>query len=231
MTINVHKKYGRFQVWSDWPPTIHSIKDIKSNQELVSFRRIKNSHKGINDYKNIKKLIAHSVDQGFLDEIAKLKNLEYLYLDTITAHNLSSLKNLNKLKILKLEGVRKAKSFKPLLEIKSLTSLFIENAKHLSDLEVFSNAHNLVALGVEGSMWTMQKIPTLKPLDNLKNLEALFMSSVQLKDKNLTYLKSNKKLYALECSRFAPKHSFTQLREFMPNLQCNWCDNYEIEEQ
>jgi hypothetical protein len=153
--------------------------------------------------------------------------LEYLEIQTLTAENLNPLADLEKLQILKLEGVRKANKFYS-LEKKSLTKLFIESAKDISYLSFLSHTHNLVVLGNEGGMYTKQKVDSLEPISCLSKLEALFMSSVQLKDKNLDYLETIPNLKYFGADRFAPKSSFESLRKNMPKLICNWCDNYEV---
>ena len=88
--------------------------------------------------------------------------------------------------------------------------------------------HNLIVLGVEGGMYTKQKIESLKPLSGLERLEALYMSSVQLEDKNLDYLSSIPNLKYFSSARFAPKPGFDSLRKNMPKLACAWCDNYNV---
>lgn len=227
--MNHNHKYGYAQNWNKWSDCVESVDNISENQEYVHFYRTKKSHKGISEFKNIKYLIAKQVDSDFLNEICKLKNIEYLNLEVVTANSLNLLSQLEKLNTLKIYGIRKADDFKSLIGLPSIRHLFIENAKHLHSLEAFSNAHNLVALGVEGGMYTNQKIDSLKPLEGLKNLEALFMSSVQLEDKYLGYLTSIPKLKFLDCARFAPKKRFEELKKLLPKLNCNWCDQYEIE--
>jgi hypothetical protein len=226
--MNFRYKYGFAQDWNKWPECVQLIKDLPGNQEYLSFYREKKSHKGISKFQKTKKLIAKQVNSDFLEEISMLKELEYLNLEVVTAENLNVLCNLKNLKTVKIYGVRKIDDFSPLMEIPSLENLFIENAKHLHTLDIFSDAHHIKALGIEGGMYTKQKIQSLKPLEGLKALEVLFMSSVQLEDKNLNYLATIPQLKALECDRFAPKGSFQELRKLMPKLSCGWCDQYEI---
>ncbi len=226
--MNPRYKYGSAQDWKKWPRCAHSLEDINANQKLVSFYREKASHIGISQFSKIEKLIAQQVNQDFLNEISNLHELAYLNIEVLTADDLSPLCKLPKLKILRLYGIRKAKDFVPLLNIDNLESLLIENAKNLYSLKIFTNAHNLKALGIEGSMWTKQKIESLEPLAGLKSLEALFMSSVQLKDKKLNYLAKIPNLKFLNCARFSSKREFDELKELMPKLQCSWFDRYEI---
>jgi len=223
--MNFDKKYRE---WQDWPECITSVNNVPINSKKVSFYREKNSHKSISEFSSIKKLLAKQVNQDYLNEISKLENLEYLEIQILTAEDLKPLADLKKLQTLKLEGVRKANEFCFLEKMESLTKLFIENSKNISFLSFLSKTHNLVALGIEGGMYTKQKIDSLEPISRLNKLEALFMSSVQLKDKNLDYLATIPNLKYLGAARFAPKSSFESLRKNMPKLICNWCDNYEV---
>jgi hypothetical protein len=217
-----------YREWQDFPDCTKSASDVPPNSETVFLYREKNSHRGISEAKSIKKLLAKQVDQEFLNEISKLINLEYLELEVITAENLEPLSNLKNLKTLKLDSVQKAEDFAFLENLPNLKRLFIQNAKHIKKLDFLSNLHNLIALGVEGGMYTKQKVDSVEPLKGLANLEALFMSSVQIKDKNLDYLSAIPNLGYFSCARFAPKSSFESLREKMPVLKCNWCDKYAI---
>lgn len=217
-----------YREWQNFPDCTKSAPDVPLNSEIVFFYREKNSHRGISEAKSIKKLLAKQVNQEFLNEISKLINLEYLELEVVTAENLEPLSNLKNLKTLKLDSIRKAEDFSFLGNLPQLKRLFIENAKHVYKLEFLSGMNNLIALGIEGGMYTKQKIDSIKPLSGLSDLEALFMSSVQIKDKNIDYLATIPNLKYFSCARFAPKSSFEALREKMPDLKCNWCDEYEI---
>lgn len=217
-----------YREWRSWPRSEVSLTAINESAETVSFYREKNSHRGIGRFTCIKNLSAKQVNQDFLNEICLLGKLECLEIEVITAEDLSPLTQLGKLKLLKLDSVRNAKDFQSLIAIASLRKLFIENAKHLDNIDFLGDAHNLIALGIEGGMYKKQKVASLQPLSGLKSLEALFMSSVQLGDKNLDYLSTIPNLKYLGSARFAPRSSFTSLRQLMPGLICNWCDAYEV---
>jgi hypothetical protein len=217
-----------FREWTEWPDCVTSVTDISEKSNSVHFYREKNSHKGIFEFKNITRLLAKQVNQKFLNEISELKNLEYLELETVTAETLGKLSELPKLRYLKIQGIRKASDFIKLLDIRSLEKLFIESAKNLRSIDFISSAQQLVVLGIEGGMYTNQKLDSVKPISGLANLEALYLSSVQLLDKNLDYLSSNPKLLYLSSARFAPKSSFDSLKTLMPNINCKWCDNYDV---
>ena len=225
----VQYKYRDIQKPNGWPGVTLNVDNVPLDARFADLARQKNSHRGIGDRVNLQRLRAVSVNQDFLGEICRLVNLEYLDIDgALTAEDLSPLSNLTKLSMLKIYGVRKATEFDVLLKLPRLRRLFIENAKHVHSLEFLHEAHHLVSLGVEGSMWTRQKIDSLKPLSGLSGLEALFLTSVQLAHKDLACLASIPNLKVLECARFAPRKEFARLRELMPELDCHWCDQYDI---
>lgn len=220
--------YGSLNIPDYFPDKTSSTNDISSDQKRLSFYRTKNSHQGISKYTELTHLCATQVNQDFLNEIVRLTNLKWLRLEGFTAEDLKPLKALINLETIFIISVSKAEDFSSLLKLPNLKNLYLENSKHMVDLEWLNEAHHLKSLGIEGSMYKNQKIPSLKPLQNLRSLEALFMSSVTLKDKKLTYLQNITKLQHFYSARFAPKKNFDELREVMPSLDCPWCDNYDI---
>ncbi len=153
--MNYDKHYRE---WQDWPECILSAKEIKNDMEIVNLYREKNSYNGIGEFKSIKKLCAKQVDQDFLIEIGELINLEHLEIEVLTSTNLNPLKQLKNLHYLKLTNVRKVTDFKPITGINSLRKLFIESAKYIESLDFLSDSHNLSVIGIEGGMYTKQKI-------------------------------------------------------------------------
>lgn len=218
----MHAAERDVQRWGEWERYANRLSDIPSGAARVLFYREGKSHRGIASFKHVTMLKARQVDQDFLNEIAQLHNLTYLEMDVVTAEDLAPLRHLARLKTLKLEGVRKASDFAELLKLPSMTKLFITNAKYVTDLSFLAKADRLESLGVEGSMWTEQKIDSLKPLSHLKSLQALFMTSVVLVDKTLTYLATIPNLRILDCADFAPAEQFKALRRLMPRLECQW---------
>ena len=217
----------------DWPEWFESgaathVDEVPAGCDRAVLYREKNSHKGIAARAGLRKLIASKVNQAFFDEICELKALQYLELNDLTIEVLEPIAGLHDLRTLKLSDVRKVECFDSVLKLPKLERLFIENAKHLTHLEFLADAHHLRSIGIEGSMWTMQKVATLEPLSGLSNLEALFMVSARLIDKDLSYLATCPKLRILQCARFAPKTRFEDLRRLMPDLECQWCECYEI---
>ena len=203
--------------------------DVPPGATFAGLGRDKASHRGIGARKSLTTLFASSIDQGYLDEIGELEALEYLWLGwPVTAKDLTPLTRLRRLRFLKLDSPRAVTDFAPLTALPALTHLFVENAKHMSGLEWLAPLKGqLTSLGIEGSMWTMQKVPSLAPLTGFA-FEALCMVSVQLADKDLTPLASCPNLRHLGCARFAPKPRFEELKALRPDIGCVWFDKYEI---
>ncbi len=203
--------------------------DIPESATLASLTREKASHRGIATRRSLTTLFASAVDQAYLDEICELEALEYLWLGwPVTAKDLSGLSRLTRLRVLKLDSPRNVTDFTPLTVLPSIERLFVENAKHMSSLDWLAPlGDRLAVLGVEGSIWTMQKVPSLAPLSGFA-FEALFLTSVRLADKDLTPLASCPNLAHLACARFAPKASFEALKALRPDIRCSWFDRYEV---
>lgn len=210
--------------WDEWRPLhVLSADQIPPEAERASLRREKKSHRGIGERRRLRHLVAGAVDQAFLDEICTLDGLERLDLMwPVTAADLSGLRNLRGLAHLGIDSPRNVTDFALLLELPALRRLFIENAKHLSDLDWLMEAHHLESLGVEGSIWTTQHLPGLKPLAGLRSLRGLYLTSVRLKDQDLSPLALCPQLQVLDCARFAPRAEFERLERLKPSLECDW---------
>ena len=199
--------------------------EVPPDQTCARVRRKGASHSGIGGKKALRELVAGAADQAFLDEIAELTDLEYLELEwPLTAMDLAPLRSLAKLRTLRIDSPRGIADFSPLLDLPLLDRLFIENAKHLHALDWLRPLKDrLVALGIEGSIRTPQRIASLAPLSGFA-LEALFLTSTRLDDQDLSPLATMPNLQILETGLNAPRRQFLALRESKPGLECRWFD-------
>jgi hypothetical protein len=214
------------QVRAHW---VERAADIPPGATFAGLGREKASHRGIGARKALTTLFAAAVDQDYLDEIGELEALEYLWLGwPVTARDLAPLTRLERLRFLQLDSPRNVADFAPLTRLPALTHLFIENAKHMDGLEWLAPlGGQLVSLGIEGSIWTLQKVPSLAPLAGFA-FEALCLTSVRLADNGLVPLAGCPNLRFLSCARFAPKARFEALKALRPDIRCSWFDKYEI---
>jgi hypothetical protein len=212
--------------WNEWGAIAREdAGGVPHDATRACVRRVKTSHRGIGERKALRDLIAGAADQDYLDEICTLEGLERLELAwPLTASRLDGLRALKNLRHLKIESPRNVTDFTPLLGLPSLRTLIIENAKHMADIEWLADAHHLEVIGIEGSMWTMQKVPTLRPLAGLAGMRAFFATAVRLGEKNLFPLAECPALEYLSCARFAPRKEFEMLQNLKPDLVCCWFD-------
>lgn len=210
--------------WEEWATfATTDAREVPLDAERALLHRVKTSHRGIGERQALKHLIAGSADQAYLDEICTITGLERLELEyPVTAKTLDPLRSLTRLRHLSIDSPRHVADFTPLLELPSLTTLLITNAKHLTDIVWLAEAHHLEVIGIEGSMWTDQKIPTLAPLAGLRGLRALLATSTRLGDRDLSPLADCPRLDFLGCARFAPREEFERLQQRKPDLVCTW---------
>jgi hypothetical protein len=202
---------------------VASPADIPPDATRARLRREKKSHKGISERKALRTLIAGAVDQAYLDDIAQLDGLEHLELAwPTTARDLRPLAALRQLRVLKIDSPRAVTDFTPILDLPALEVLLIENARHMADLDwLVPLRDRLTVLGIEGSMWTRQRIPTLAPLAGFA-VEALFLTATTIADRSLAPLCSMPNLNFLGTARNAPRAQFQALHAARPDLICDW---------
>ena len=206
-------------------PHFMSGEAVPMDAAYASLGREKASHKGIGKRTALRELSAHGANQAFLEEIACLTGLEYLDLGwPLTATDLAPLRALTNLRHLVINSPRSIADLTPLLDLTRLERLFIENAKHLHNLDGLRPLKDrLVALGIEGSIWTTQPIDSLAPLEGFA-VEALFLTNTKLGDQNLSPIATMPNIRFLGSGINAPRAQFFALRDAKPKLQCQWFD-------
>ena len=197
--------------------------DIPTSATKAWIDRQKLNYRGVGKRRTLRHLISGNVDQQFLAEIGELAHLERLELEwPMVAKDFAPLLKLEKLAFLSIDSPRNIRDFLPLLDLPALRTLIITNAKNMTDLEWLGEAHNLEVIGIEGGMWSPQKIPTLKPLAGLRSLKAFLGVSTKLADKSLVPLIECPRLEYLSIACVAPQSEFKGLKAAKPNLVCDW---------
>lgn len=199
--------------------------DVPLDAECARLQRTRNSHRGIGERSRLREIEAHAVNQDYLDELASLAGLECLALEyPVTAADLEPIKALRELRMLTIHSPRNVRDFTAIAALPRLEVLFIENARQMIDLSWLRPLHDrLKVLGIEGGMYSVQRIPTLAPLEGFA-LHALFLTSTSLADQSLAALHNMETLRYLGTARNAPFDEFAALRAARPQLQCDWFD-------
>lgn len=199
---------------------------ISPNAERGWHNREKNSFRGIATRTNLRALTAGSVNQDYLDEICELTQLEELdLLYPMTATSLDGLVRLQNLKRLRIDSPRNIEDFSPITRLMNLDELEIENAKHLFNLRwMLPLKDRLRKLGLDGSINTTQKLESLDPLDGFA-FEELTLTTVSLKDKDISPLINCRSLKSLRCATTVSTFDgFMALADARPDIECMWFD-------
>lgn len=221
----------RYRIWFNSRhgelPVHRSAKDVPVEARVARLQRDKASHRGIARRTGLVELETWAVNQPFLDEIGALTKLEYLELGwPVTATDLSPLRALTRLTTLKIDSPRNIRDFTPILALPALERLIITNAKHMAELDWLAPLKDrLKVLGIEGAMWTTQRIDSLTPLEGFR-VEALLLANCRVADGDLAWVVATMPDIAyLSTSRFWPRDEFRALEAAKPDLDCDWFDD------
>jgi hypothetical protein len=204
------------------PPHRTSLVDLPSGSTELWFRRDRSSHRGIHRFGRLRRLWLYSVNQEFLQELADIPAIEQLFIDGLTATDVTPLQRLRHLRRLVLIGGTKIESLDWLAGLAPLETLALENFKRVFDLGALASHTSLTALGVEGSIWTRMRVVTLAPLAGLYRLRSLFLTHLTAADHSLRPLHSLSDLQLLEIGALFPDDELVRLRQALPKLRCDW---------
>ena len=209
------------------PPIVRSLAGVSLDVEELHFARERSSHRGFERLQRLRRAWVHGVDARFLEEICRIETLEVLDMHRVTATDLTPLARLRGLKRLMLHDATKVEDLRWVAGLPPLEVLGLENLKRVHDLDGLRTLGSLVTLGVEGSMWTQMRVPTLAPLSSLTNLRSLFLTGLRVADRSLTPLHALTNLGLLGCAAYFPDEEFQRLRRALPRLQCSWFDQLD----
>ena len=71
-------------------------------------------------------------------------------------------------------------------------------------------------------MWSTQRLESFQPLARLPNLEALFLTNCRPASDGIEPLHEMPRLRYLEIAAFYSDEEFRELRQALPNLECQW---------
>lgn len=217
-------------VWFDrssLPPHRTSLADLSPQSQELLFCRERTSHRGIGCFQNLRRLWLYSVNQEFLEELAEISTIELLFIDGITARDLSPLRKLRRLRRLILNGGTKVQSLDWVSGLPPLEVFAIENFKQVLELDPLASLNSLTALGIEGSIWTRMRVTSLAPLSRLHGLRYLFLTNLTAADRSLCPLHSLINLEVLQIGALFPDEELVRLRQALPRLRCEWFDIIE----
>jgi Leucine-rich repeat (LRR) protein len=171
---------------------------------------------------NVKSLsVRHRVDQPFFEAICKMPNIESLTFWTSKVTDLNSLKTLEKLEFLHLASFSQLKDISPLINLKSLMRLSIDNCFKVENYNLIGKMDWIEALALEGDTFAPKNliIPSLKPFTSLKNLKHLEVSTTSIKDKSFEEILKFEKLIRLDAHWRMKKEMREKILQSHPNLK------------
>lgn len=205
------------------PARRSSVAEVDPRAEVVQFQRTKASHRGLGACSAIRTLLAYDVDQAFLDEIVELADLRTLYLERVTATDLSVLGRLHALERLVIHSPTRIDSFDWAASLApSLRALAVENARRVRELDALAGLAQLRTLAVEGSLHSAMRVASLEPLRGLHALEALFLTALRVEDRRLAPLASLRNLRLLEFADYYAEGEIDTLAQALPTVRCAW---------
>ena len=220
----VRRNYKIEPIWDDLPEHTNTLAGLSRDQEKLRFRREKDSHRGLREFESLTELVIFCPNQDAITEVGHLQDLQFLYVDDTRATDMSPLTGCSALRHLTIKGATQATSLDWIRDLPQLDSLLIENFKKITDISPIAAMTSLRALGVEGSMWTRQKVDSFIPLSGLEELEALFITNCKPTTDSLMPLYSLHNLRYLEAPAFYTEDEFSCLEKAIPQLKCSWFD-------
>jgi hypothetical protein len=158
------------------------------------------------------------VNQEMFEAACDMENLEGLYIKWSGIKTIDSLRKLKNLKHLHIGSSAQVESIRVFRDINWLTTLNLEQLNKVTDFSDIANMTNLQGLGIDGSIWTAQKIDTLKPFGQLSELKYLTLTNTRTKDKSFDPLMNLKDLVRFNSSWNYPVTEFEKLKR-LPNLK------------
>ena len=208
--------------FEDYKPSETLALNITQLDRISYYRQTKIVDQWCNELPNLEKVkylwFVSRVNQKMFNAACRVPNLEGLFVKWSGIKNIDALRIPKKLRHLWLGSSSQVESIDVLGELDSLITLELQQLNKINDFSVLSNLTNLEGLGIDGSIWTAQKIDTLKPLANLRELKYLTLINTRVKEKSFDPILNLTELVRFESSWNYPEAEFEKL-ETLPKLK------------
>ena len=204
-----------------WPQAGNDARSIPRDTTRLRLVNKAVGFESLREFESLEALWCFGIDQKKLEQISDCSSLRELYCEyNLRITDVSCLKTLPHLEVLRLDSCFKITSLEQLGEFTHLSGLGLENFKYVHDIKPLAKLTKLRQLAVEGSIWTAMKIDSLAPLSNLEELEYLGLAGLKVLDKSLAPLGNLKKLKKLFVGNYFPLAEFARLAAMLPNTEC-----------
>jgi hypothetical protein len=166
------------------------------------------------------------VNQEIFDAACEMQGLEGLYIKWSGIKSVDSLLKLRNLRHLHIGSSGQIENIKVFRNIDYLTTLNLQQLNKVTDFTDISGMTNLNGLGIDGSIWTSQKIDSLRPIEKLVGLKYLTLTNTRIKDKSFTPILNLKELVRFNSSWNYPETEFEKLKTLpklkFGNVETSW---------
>lgn len=210
--------------WDVFPRAVTSTASISEDAQDARLLRKGKSLKGVAALTHLRRVWVHGVDQSLLHELCMLPNVEVLFMEKVTATELSVLQGAKALRQLSLDGVPAIDHLSWLGGQRTLHALSLKNWPLLRNLAPLAAQTQLQGLALDGGTWTPLQVDSLAPLAGLEKLQCLSLINCEVRDGSLEPLRHLGQLRVLHCGQNFPRDQFLALHAARPNLLCDWFD-------
>lgn len=175
--------------------------------------------------------VRHTVKQIFFERICQMPNLQGLMFWSSPVEDISSISKLIKLENLKLWSFTKLKDISPLLKLKRLKTLSVDNCFKVENYEIIGNMTQLIGLELCGNTFAPRnlRINSLKPFENLKNLKHLDLSFASVIDKSYESILKMTNLERFDISVMIQKEIRDKIKSNHKELKAGFFIDYDFE--
>jgi len=151
--------------------------------------------------------VRHKVNREFFEAICEMKNLEQLHFWTSNVEDISSISKLQKLRRLDLDSFSRLTDISPILALKNLQLLSIENSFKVENYILIGQMTALKGLRLVGNASAPKnlRLSSLKPFNKLKNLTHLDLSTLSVVDNSYEIILELDNLKRFDITVIIPK--------------------------
>jgi hypothetical protein len=153
------------------------------------------------------------------DAICEMKGLQALWLKWSGIKSIDNVTKLKSLQCLHIGSSTQIQSIEPLTQIEQLVWLELENIKLIRDVSPIGKCTQLVGLAIDGSMWTTQRVETLRPIGNLVSLNYLRIVNLRADDKTLRHLFPLQNLHRFHAATWWDQEEVEEIRRNNAKLE------------
>lgn len=176
-------------------------------------------------------VFASKVNQELFDAATQVKGLDALKIKWSSIQSVESAADCTALTVLDIGSSPSLTGLAHLSRLPNLKVLLIENVKEAQDLSFAADLDGLVEFGASGSMWSEQKIDSLRPLGSLQELQILWLMNSKVLNDGLAPLHTLPRLTTLHCAFNFRASEFAALRAAAPSLKFGSPFEYRLIEQ